>query len=508
MVDTSIWSLNGTSTKAVIADSAESPACSLGMGPWFASRPFRPCPGRPTGRERSEMAETILLVEDDRNVLRTYAQLLRPAGYLVVEAASGGEADRIWRTSSVDVVIPDLRMPGMDGVAVLGIAKQADPEIIVILITAYPTVETAVEALEAAPSVDLAKPFSVERLLAVVESSLEKRKTKEAYRVLRSQLSCSFSLSGIMGQSQMILKLSNQIRRAAEVNADVLILGATGVGKELVARAIHENSSRHERPFLPLNCAAIPENLVEAELFGYERGAFTGAQAAKEGLLEAADGGTLFLDEFCELSPALQAKLLRTLEEGAVRRLGGRKPLPFDVRFMASTNRDIREEIRLGRFRQDLFFRINVIEICVPPLRERREDIPLLVAHFLEEGSKGSDKAVEGITPEAMGWLTQYDWPGNVRELKNAMERALAYATGPFITVQDLPEAILMATVRQGQFSSYREWKEKTLEQLEKEFLEKSIHEQGGNLTLAAKELGIHRSTLYRLIRKHRLLSL
>jgi transcriptional regulator with PAS, ATPase and Fis domain len=289
------------------------------------------------------------------------------------------------------------------------------------------------------------------------------------------------------------------------VSANVLILGESGVGKEPVARAIHENSSRHERPFLPLNCAAIPETLLEAELFGYERGAFTGAQAAKEGLLETADGGTLFLDEFCELSPALQAKLLRTLEEGAVRRLGGRKPLPFDVRFVASTNRDIREEIRLGRFRQDLFFRINVIEIRVPPLRERREDIPLLVAHFLEEGSKGSGKAIEGITPEAMERLTQYDWPGNVRELKNAMERALAYATGPFIAVQDLPEAILMATVRQERFSNYREWKEKTLEQLEKEFLEKSIHEQGGNLTLAAKELGIHRSTLHRLIRKHHL---
>jgi transcriptional regulator with PAS, ATPase and Fis domain len=292
------------------------------------------------------------------------------------------------------------------------------------------------------------------------------------------------------------------------VSANVLILGESGVGKEPVARAIHENSSRHERPFLPLNCAAIPETLLEAELFGYERGAFTGAQAAKEGLLETADGGTLFLDEFCELSPALQAKLLRTLEEGAVRRLGGRKPLPFDVRFVASTNRDIHEEIRLGRFRQDLFFRINVIEIRVPPLRERREDVPLLVAHFLEECSIGSGKAIEGITPEAMERLTQYDWPGNVRELKNAIERALAYATGPFITVQDLPGAILMTTERQEQFSSYREWREKILEQLEKEFLEKSIHEQGGNLTLAAKGLGIHRSTLYRLIRKHHLLSL
>jgi DNA-binding NtrC family response regulator len=451
------------------------------------------------------MAETILLVEDDRNVLLSYQEILKPSGYEVVTADSGEAAERILRTSSIDVVFTDLKMPKMGGLEVLRIAKQVDPETIVILITAYPTVDTAVEAMKFGACDYLIKPSSVEQLRAVVKDALEKRKTKEAYGLLKSQLRSSFAVGGIVGQSRGLLKLLDEIRKVAAVSANVLILGESGVGKEPVARAIHENSSRHERPFLPLNCAAIPETLLEAELFGYERGAFTGAQAAKEGLLEAADGGTLFLDEFCELSPALQAKLLRTLEEGTVRRLGGRKPLPFDVRFMASTNQDIREEIRLGRFRQDLFFRINVIEIRVPPLRERREDIPLLVAHFLEEGSKGSGKAIEGITPEAMEWLTHYDWPGNVRELKNAMERALAYATGPFIAVQDLPEAILMATVRQERFSSYREWKEKTLEQLEKEFLEKSIHEQGGNLTLAAKELGIHRSTLHRLIRKHHL---
>ena len=451
------------------------------------------------------MAQTILLVEDDPHVLLSYQEVLKPSGYEVVTADSGEAAERILRTSSIDVVITDRKMPKMGGLEVLRIAKQVDPEVIVILITAYPTVDTAVEAMKFGACDYLIKPFSVEQLRAVVKEALEKRKTKEAYGLLKSQVRSSFAVAGIVGQSQGLLKLLDEIRKVAAVSANVLILGESGVGKEPVARAIHENSSRHERPFLPLNCAAIPETLLEAELFGYERGAFTGAQAAKEGLLEAADGGTLFLDEFCELSPALQAKLLRTLEEGTVRRLGGRKPLPFDVRFMASTNQDIREEIRLGRFRQDLFFRINVIEIRVPPLRERREDIPLLVAHFLEEGSKGSGKAIEGITPEAMEWLTHYDWPGNVRELKNAMERALAYATGPFIAVQDLPEAILMATVRQERFSSYREWKEKTLEQLEKEFLEKSIHEQGGNLTLAAKELGIHRSTLHRLIRKHHL---
>ena len=454
------------------------------------------------------MAETILIVEDDPHVLLSYEEILKSTGYAVVKAESGEAAERILRTSSIDVVITDLKMPKMGGLEVLGIARNVDPETIVILIIAYPTVDTAVEAMKFGACDYLVKPFSVEQLRAAVKDALEKRKTKEAYGLLKSQLRSSFAVSGIVGQSRGILKLFDEIRKVASVSANVLILGESGVGKELVARAIHANSSRHDRPFLPLNCAAIPETLLEAELFGYERGAFTGAQVSREGFLEAANGGTLFLDEFCELSPALQAKLLRTLEEGAVCRLGGRKPLPFDVRFMASTNRDIHEEIRQGRFRQDLFFRINVIEIRVPPLQERREDVPLLVAHFLEESSKGSGKAIEGITPEAMERLTQYGWPGNVRELKNAMERALAYATGPFITVQDLPEAILTATERPGQFSSYREWREKTIERLEKDFLEKSIHEQGGNLTLAAKELGIHRSTLYRLIRKHHLLSL
>src|SRR5436309_5615911 len=246
----------------------------------------------------------------------------------------------------------------------------------------------------------LVKPFSVEQLRAVVKEALEKRKTKEAYGLLKSQIRSSFAVSGIVGQSQGILKLCDEIRKVAAVSANVLILGESGVGKELVALAIHENSARKGRPFVPLNCAAIPETLLEAELFGYERGAFTGAQAVKEGLLETADGGTLFLDEFCELTPTLQAKLLRTLEENAVRRLGGRKPMPFDVRFMATTNRDIQEEIRLGRFRQDLFFRISVIEIRVPSLSQRQEHILLLLTHSLEASAKSSGKAIEGITPE------------------------------------------------------------------------------------------------------------
>ena len=405
------------------------------------------------------MAERLLVVEDDPEMLETCSEVLERAGYEVVKAGSGREAEGVLRTSGVDVVVTDLKMPKIGGLDVLRIAKEADPEIVVILITAFPTVETAVEAMKFGASDYLMKPFSGEQLLAVVEGSLEKRRTKEAYGLLRSQLQRSFTLGGIVGRSRGMLKLFDDIRKAASVDANVLILGESGVGKELVARAIHENSRRQGRPFLPINCAAIPENLLEAELFGYERGAFTGAQVSKEGLLEAASGGTLFLDEVCELSPPLQAKLLRALEEGAVRRLGGRKPIPFDVRFMASTNRDIHEEMRKERFREDLFFRINVIKIQVPPLRERREDIPLLAAHLLEVCSTHYGKKLGGIAQGAMEVLTRYDWPGNVRELKNAVERAVAYAKGPFITPEDLPEGVLKGAERQGRYS-FHEWKE------------------------------------------------
>jgi len=446
----------------------------------------------------------ILLVEDDPSILETCAEVLQRAGYEVVKADSGEDAERVLRTSAIDVVVADLMMPGMGGLDLLRVAKEADPDISVTLITGFPTVETAVEAMKSSASDYLIKPFSMEQLLAVVAGSLEKRRTKEAYGSLRGQLRRSFTLRGLIGRGSGMLRLFDEIRKAASVEANVLILGESGTGKELVARAIHENSRRQGRPFLPINSAAIPENLLEGELFGYERGAFTGAQVSKEGLLMVADGGTLFLDEVCELSLPLQAKLLRSLEEGAVRRLGGTKPIPFDVRFMASTNRDIHEEMRKERFRQDLFFRINVIEIRLLPIRERREDIPLLAAHFLEASSAHYRKQIDGITQEAMEFFTRYDWPGNVRELKNAVERAVAYVQGSFITPEDLPGAVVKGTERQSR-STFHEWRQKILERLEKEFLETTLKDHGGNVTRAAKALGVHRSTLQRLIRRHKL---
>jgi len=336
------------------------------------------------------------------------------------------------------------------------------------------------------------------------ERPLKEHRTKEACRVSGRQLEDSFSLSGLVGQSTAMSRLLNDIRTAASTDANVLILGESGAGKERVSRAVHGSSSRKAGPFIPINCAAIPENLLEAELFGYERGAFTGAEVTKAGLLEAADGGTLFLDEVCELNPALQAKLLRALEDRTVRRVGGIRPIPVNVCFIASTNRDIYDEMRRGRFREDLFFRLDVIEIRVPPLRERREDIPLLAAHFLESCVRRYGKKVDGCADATLGLLTKYDWPGNVRELRSAVERAVAYAQGPLVAPEDLPEAILTGAQRQDGYC-FHAWRKKTLARLEKEFLKKAIEEHGGCVSGAARALGIHRSTLQRLMRRHNL---
>jgi two-component system response regulator HydG len=269
-----------------------------------------------------------------------------------------------------------------------------------------------------------------------------------------------------------------------------------------VAHAIHDNSARGGKPFLPINCAAIPDNLLEAELFGYERGAFTGAQAMKQGLLQAADGGTVFLDEVCELNPALQAKLLRALEDGTVRRLGGRSAVHFDVRFMAATNGDIRKAMRQGRFREDLFFRLDVIEIPVPPLRERPEDVPLLAAYFLDASARRGRTKIEGITSAAMSMLIRHDWPGNVRELKNAVERAAAYATGAFITPDDLPVTV-KSSVDGDCAGTFRTWKEKAFACMERDFVLKVLREHDGNVSGAARALSVHRSTLQRVMRRH-----
>jgi DNA-binding NtrC family response regulator len=450
------------------------------------------------------MPERALVAEDDPAMLEACAEVLQRAAYQVVKAESGEAAQAVLRTQAIDVAVIDLRMPTMGGIDLLRVAKEIDPEIAVVLITGYPTVETAVEAMKVGAADYLAKPFSPEQLLAAVRATVDKRSARETHGFLTAQLRRSAPLAGMVGKSRSLLALVEHVRKAAAVDANVLIVGESGSGKELVARAIHDHSRRHAKPFVAINCAAIPENLLEAELFGYERGAFTGALASRPGLLEAAEGGTVFLDEVSELTIHLQAKLLRALEERAARRLSGRNVVRFDVRFLAASNRDLREEVARERFRNDLFFRLDVIEINVPPLRERRDDIPLLAAHFLEACRARGGKEISGTSPATIELLARYDWPGNVRELKNAVERAVAYAAGPVLAPHDLPPAVVKGAERQPA-SSYHEWKEHTLERLEKEYLESALADHDGNVTRAAQALGIHRSTLQRLMRRLRL---
>ncbi len=465
-------------------------------------------PGRtPTNSPSSPpqtRAEHILVVDDDADTRDMCAEVLLSGGYDVIRAESGRSAEALLRTSTVDVTVTDLKMPDVGGLEILRVAKEVDPNMVVILITGFPAVASAVEAMKFGAAEYLVKPFSPQQLVDAVRAGVEARRIREAHGLLRSRLRRAFSVGGLIGQGRNALRLFDDIRRTAAVDAPLLILGESGAGKELVARAIHDNGRRRGRPFVAVNCAAIPENLLEAELFGYEKGAFTGSAGPKPGLLELADGGTLLLDELCEMSVMIQAKLLRALEEGAVRRLGARTPVPFDVRFMAATNRDMREELNRQRLREDLFFRIAVIEITVSPLRERREDIPLLAAHFLESCAARYGRQLEGITAAAMDVIIRYDWPGNVRELKNALERAVAYARGDFIAPEDLPPAVLAGAERQPR-ASFHEWKERTLERLEREFLESSLETHGGNVTRAAQALGIHRSTLQRLMRRLKL---
>jgi DNA-binding NtrC family response regulator len=445
-------------------------------------------------------SDRVLVVEDHPDLREFASGVLEHAGYSVVAVGSLAAAEAELGTATVDVVVTDLKLPEGSGLDVLAAARRIDPDAFVIFVTGFPSVETAVMAMKFGAADYLLKPFSAPQLLAVVEAGLEKRRAKEVHGLLRREARSAFDVQGILGGSRPMLSLFEDIRRAAAVDAGVLILGESGAGKERVAHAIHDNSSRRAGPFVPINCAAIPDNLLEAELFGYERGAFTGAHVMKQGLLQEADGGTVFLDEVCELNPALQAKLLRALEDGTARRLGGRSAVRFDVRFMAATNGNIREAMRQGRFREDLFFRLNVIEIHVPPLRERREDIPLLAAYFLDVCGRRRRTKIEGITPAAMRVLIGYDWPGNVRELKNAVERAAAYATGDFIIPDDLPITVKSAGDGAGTF---RTWRDKAFARLERDFVVKALGEHAGNVSRAARALGLHRSTLQRVMRRH-----
>ncbi len=448
---------------------------------------------------------TLLLVEDDATNRETLQRIFAREPYEVRVAADGSEGLDIVRNEPVHVVVSDLRMPGMSGVELLKTVKALHPDIEFILVTAYGSVETAVEAMKAGAYDFVPKPFKRADVLGRVRRAMEKQMLLMENRRLRMRLAGIERETTIVGRSAAIRKVLELVEQVAPSSASVLLLGESGTGKELFARQIHERSERGERPFVPVNCAAIPETILESELFGYEAGAFTGATKRKPGRFELAHTGTLFFDEVGEIPPSMQVKLLRVLQEGVVERLGGTSPVPVDVRVVAATNRPLAEDVRDGRFREDLYYRLNVIPVEIPPLRDRRDDVPLLAQHFLQRYAEKNRKAVEAFNRDAIDALADHAWPGNVRELENVVERAVILASGPQIAREDLPPEIIGGGVARQAVSIPLGT---PLEEVERLLIKETLRMAKGDKSTAARLLGIATRTIYRKLDKETLQSL
>jgi len=450
---------------------------------------------RATGRAH------ILIVEDDAEMREMLREALVDDGY-TVETAPGGRAgiERVKR-GGVDLVISDVKMPDLDGLDMLREIKAQDPSPYVITVTAFGSIDTAIRAVKLGAFDYITKPFEVDQLILAVEKALAERELRTEVQRLREEVTRSYKFDNIIGRSPQMQEVFDLIRRLANSAASVLITGESGTGKELVAKAIHYHSPRKSRPFVAVNCAAIPDTLLESELFGYKRGAFTDARTDRQGLFVEAADGTIFLDEIAELSPALQAKLLRVLQEREIRPLGATRSEKVDVRVVAATNRELEARMKDGSFREDLFYRLNVIQIHLPALRERAEDILPLAEHFLITVATKAGKPVRGFAEAAKKALLAYSWPGNVRELENVVERAIALAEGPQVGLDDLPsqvrerrnQDILAVALARGL----------TLAELEREYIQRVLAAEGGNKTRAALRLGLDRKTLYRKLEEY-----
>lgn len=445
----------------------------------------------------------IMIVEDDAGLRDTLAQYLARVGYSVCAARDGREALERLDEELPDLILTDINIPDLDGLALLEEVKSRYPQIAVIMMTAFSSIDSAVEAMRRGAEDYLSKPLQLGDVQVRIERALKQRAIENRLRRLETQVRDRYRFDQIVGRSPAMQRVFQIIERVAPTNTTVLISGRTGTGKELVARAIHYNSPRASGPFVDINCGALPEHLVEAELFGHQKGAFTGATETRKGLFEVADGGTLFLDEVQALKPELQAKLLRALQERTIRRVGGRENIEVDVRIIAATNQDIAEAVRKGEFREDLYYRLNVVHIYLPELRERREDIPLLIEHFLEKYARENGQEPKRFSNEAMRLLMSYDWPGNVRELQNAIEHALTLSSGPVLTIADLPPHISGAVGRMGASDALGQ--ARTLEEVERRHILRVLEECGGNHTRAAEILGIDRRTLYRKLDKYKI---
>jgi len=448
----------------------------------------------------SSIPTKILIVDDDPGHLAALKTITRSWGYAVQTADDGAAAVEAVTASAVDLVLMDVRMARMGGIEALEKIKAYNPSIPIIIMTAYSSVESAVEALKAGAYDYLIKPLDFDVLKLTIERAREHAGLKAENMLLKSKLGADFNLANIIGRSSAMKALIDMVAMIAPSEATVLITGESGTGKELVARSLHFNSPRKDKPLVVVNCAAIAETLLESELFGHEKGAFTGADKRHEGRFMQANHGTVFLDEVSETSSTMQAKLLRVLQEKEIQRVGGEEVLPVDARVVAATNRDLEAEVAGGRFREDLFYRLNVMRLTVPPLRDRLEDIPLLAQHFLEQFASRNRKTVKGFTPLAMDMLLKHDWPGNVRELENTVERAVILLTGDHITEKQLPLTIVQKySESHGQRTPAPPASNgsRSLEDIEKEAIIATLEATGQNKSEAARRLGISRKTLH-----------
>ncbi len=465
------------------------------------------------------MTGRILIVDDEPDIVENCVRILRPSGHRCATATDPRRALELLETERPDVLVTDLKMPEIDGMALLRRAHELDPAMPVIVVTGFATIESAVEAVKGGAFDYLPKNFSVEQLRVAVDRALRHRSLQVENANLRTQLQQALGFENIVGTSPAITRVFELVKKAARSEANILVVGESGTGKELIARAVHANSPRAAQAFVPVDCASLPEQLLESELFGHEKGAFTGAVRSKPGLMEVAHRGTLFLDEIAELPSTLQVKLLRALQERQLRRVGGTSLVDVDVRLVSATNRNLRDAVAKGQFREELYYRVNVIAIELPPLRARAGDVKLLAHAFLRKYGGGR---TTGIDEGAMRALESYGWPGNVRELQNVIERACALAEGEAVTRVDLPEHVLApaagtpvagapaslitdSAIGAGADLSLKDAKERWLQVLETSYLRDLLARHDGNISAAAKAAGIDRKTFHRLINKHQL---
>ncbi|MBN2063068.1 MAG: sigma-54-dependent Fis family transcriptional regulator [Deltaproteobacteria bacterium] len=451
--------------------------------------------------------ETILIVDDEKNYLVVLEALLGQEGYETVTANNGGDAIQVVRESDIDLVITDMKMPGITGIQLLEEVKKIKPEVPVIIMTAFGTIEMAVEAIKKDAYDYITKPFQNDQMMLTIRKALGNYRLIKENRLLNEALSDRYRFGNIIGKSKSMLKIYDLIGKVSQSKASVLISGPSGTGKELIAKAIHYNSSRKDRPFISINCGALTETLLESELFGHEKGAFTGATAMKKGRFELADGGTLFLDEVGEMPHPLQVKLLRVLQEMEFERVGGTKSIEVDVRIISATHRDIKADVEEEKFREDLFYRLNVINIDVPPLCERNEDIRLLVKHFIEKYSDDDTKEKIQLDTDVWKIFYNYGWPGNVRELENIIERAVVLKPVGTITLDDLPDYLTIKeeTIDIEKFIPINAQLQNTLEDIEKQIIKRALTSCNNVQSHAAEMIGITKSLIKHKMKKYKI---